>query len=128
MAKKKSCYGEVREGIQRIWYVEKLWALGETLPITEVTISEIEGVDQVTWFHEGGPQPTCREITKHCRRILDADLSYPILLREDYRVLDGMHRIAKCLLEGRETIEAKILEPMPEPDEIHTWPRSSEQE
>ena len=123
MAKKKSYYGEVHDGIQRVWYVERLWALGEDLPVTQVVIEEIDALDQVTWFHEGGPQPTCREVTKHCRRIMDADLSYPILLRADYRVLDGMHRIARCLLEGRETIEARVLDPMPEPDEVHPWPR-----
>ncbi len=121
--KKKSFYGEVRDGVQRVWYVEALWALSDTLPTTMVEISEIDAVDQVTWFHEGGPQPTCREITKHCRRIMNADLSYPILLKSDHRVLDGMHRISRCLLEGREQIEAKILDPMPEPDEVHPWPR-----
>ena len=128
MTKKKSFYGEVRDGTQRLWYVERLWALGEDLPTTQIRIDEIGAVDQVTWFHEGGPQPTCREVTKHCQRIMNADLSYPILVQADYRVLDGMHRIAKCLLEGRETIEAKIVDPMPEPDEVHPWPRPAKDE
>lgn len=128
MAGKKSFYGEAGGGVQHVWYVETLWALSEDLPTTQVAIDTIGAVDQVTWFHEGGPQPTCREITKHCQRIMNADLSYPILLKADHRVLDGMHRIARCLLEGRETIEAKILDPMPEPDEVHPWPRPPAQE
>ncbi len=123
MTTKKRMYGEAGDGVQRVWYVERLWALSEGLPTTQVAIEDIDAVDQVTWFHEGGPRPTCREITKHCRRIMDADLSYPIILRADHRVLDGMHRISRCLLEGRETIDAKIIDPMPEPDEINPWPR-----
>lgn len=38
--------------------------------------------------------------------IMDADLSYPIILGHDGRVMDGMHRIARALLEGRAEIDA----------------------
>ena len=71
-----------------------------------------------------GPEPTCRNIVEHCRRINDADLSFPILLTEDGRVFDGMHRIARCLLEGRTTVPARRFASNPEPDEQTPIPPS----
>jgi hypothetical protein len=44
------------------------------------------------------------------------DLSHPIILGFDGRVMDGMHRIAKALLLGRETISAVQFETPLEPD------------
>ncbi len=112
-------YGERRDGVQKIWYVERLWTLAEPLPVEEVAIADIRGPDEVTWFHPDGPHPTCRAIAEHCRRINEVDTSYPILLTEDRCVFDGMHRIARCLMEGRATIRAKRFPTNPEPDEVH---------
>jgi hypothetical protein len=43
-------------------------------------------------------------------------LSFPIILRHDGRVMDGMHRIARALLEGRVEMDAvRFLSP-PAPD------------
>lgn len=42
----------------------------------------------------------------HCKKVMDSDLSHPIIL--DWRgcVADGRHRIIKALIEGRKTIKA----------------------
>ena len=50
------------------------------------------------------------------RLIEQTDLSYPIILSSDGRVMDGMHRVAKALFEGRKTIEAVQFNQDPEPD------------
>ena len=50
------------------------------------------------------------------RLVMDANPSYPILLGEDGRVMDGMHRILKVALEGGAEIEAKQFAVDPEPD------------
>ena len=50
--------------------------------------------------------------------MLEADLRYPIILSADGRVMDGMHRVAKAYLEGRETIQAVQFEVDPRPDYI----------
>jgi hypothetical protein len=44
------------------------------------------------------------------------DVSHPIILGPDGRVLDGMHRVARALLEGRLSIQAVRLVVLPEPD------------
>jgi len=50
------------------------------------------------------------------RLIEEVDLSHPIILGFDGRVMDGMHRIAKALLQGRTTISAVQFEIQLEPD------------
>lgn len=52
---------------------------------------------------------------KHMRMVLDADLSYPIILDDEGGIFDGRHRAAKALLEERETIKAVRFEKDPEP-------------
>lgn len=113
----KGRYGEHGQGISRYWEIERIWQLAESLPIEALKISEINGPDQVTWFAPDQP-PTCRAIAEHCRRINNADLSYPVILTEDYRVFDGMHRIAKAIMLGHETIQARRFPVNPEPDQM----------
>jgi hypothetical protein len=72
-------------------------------------------VDTDFWF-VFGPMPTVRRIVDHVRRIEEADLSYPIILGSDGRVMDGMHRVARAILDGRSTISAVRFVTEPEPD------------
>ena len=53
---------------------------------------------------------------EHLRLIEDVDLSHPIILGVDGRVMDGMHRIVNALLEGRSTISAVRFATHPDPD------------
>ena len=41
---------------------------------------------------------------KHMKRILDADLNYPIILSEEEYILDGVHRLMKCKFLGKKQI------------------------
>ena len=54
--------------------------------------------------------------------IEETDLRYPIILSSDGRVMDGMHRVAKALLEGQETIETVKFSQDPEPDHKDVHP------
>lgn len=47
-------------------------------------------------------------------RLNKTNLDYPILLDDSGFVCDGWHRVAKAILEGRETIKAIRIEQMPE--------------
>ncbi len=105
------------EGL-RVWDVDRLIELAEELPVELVRVNEIWELDEVRWFVEEQHPPTCRAVLEHMRLVLEADPSYPILLGEDGRVMDGMHRILKVALEGRDTIPAKRFERDPEPDYI----------
>jgi hypothetical protein len=50
------------------------------------------------------------------RLIMDVDMSYPVLLGNDGRVMDGMHRIARALVEGTSDIDAVRFPAPLEPD------------
>jgi ParB-like chromosome segregation protein Spo0J len=39
-------------------------------------------------------------------RVIDADLSYPILIHPTGWLMDGYHRVARALMEGRKTLPA----------------------
>jgi hypothetical protein len=57
-----------------------------------------------------------RRVADHARLIEEVDWTYPIILGFDGRVMDGMHRIAKALLQRRTTIRAVQFETHLEPD------------
>jgi hypothetical protein len=98
------------------WDVDRLIALSADLPVEEVEIATIGAVDTVYWFDSSVEEPTVRGVVEHARLINEVDLSFPIILGTDGRVMDGMHRVAKAILEGRETIEAVRFQIEPEPD------------
>ena len=102
----------------RIWDVDRLVRLAESLPERKVPLSAIWELDEVRWFVEEKHQPTCRAVLEHMRLVMAADPRFPILLGEDRRVMDGMHRVLKVALEGGTEISAKQFETDPEPDYV----------
>jgi hypothetical protein len=100
------------------WDVDRLIVLTADVRPRDVPLESIRELDEPFWFGKGSEIPTCRVIADHARLIEDADLSYPIILGADGRVMDGMHRVAKAYMQGRPTILAVQLELDPEPDFI----------
>jgi hypothetical protein len=98
------------------WDVEHVRELAAPLAVEEVELTSISEIDSVYWFGEGFPPPTVREIVEHVRLMATVDLSDPVILGPDGRVMDGMHRIARALLENRRAIQARRFETLPEPD------------
>jgi len=98
------------------WDVDRLIELSSALPVREVALDSIDEIDSVYWFDDQIDRPTVRRVVEHLRLIEDVDLSHPIILGVDGRVMDGMHRIAKALLEGRSTISAVRFATHPDPD------------
>jgi len=97
------------------WDVDRLIELARGLPVVDVEVASIEEVDTVYWFDEQ-QRPTVRAVVDHVRLIEAVDPSYPVILGPDGRVTDGMHRIARAMLEGRETVKAVRFVDHPEPD------------
>lgn len=105
------------------WDVDRLIALARDLPRQRVALSEIREIDEVYWFDDGYQRPTCRAVLEHMRLIEEADLSFPIILAAGGRVMDGMHRVAKAVYEGRSDIDAVQFERDPAPDYVGRHPR-----
>ncbi|HUJ13889.1 MAG TPA: hypothetical protein VL284_08895 [Thermoanaerobaculia bacterium] len=88
------------------WDVDRLVELSRELPRKEVRISDIRGLDH-DWSDD---------LAGHMLLIDEADLDFPIILAADGRVMDGRHRVAKAIREGRTTIHAVQFVNDPEPD------------
>jgi hypothetical protein len=102
------------------WDVDRLIECSSHLARRRIPIDTISELDQV-WFGDD-ERPTWRAMLEHVRLIERADLSFPIILSATGAVMDGMHRVAKALLEGRNEIEAVQFEEDPEPDHIGRGP------
>ena len=102
-----------------IWDCDRLVRLTADLPREMVSVEAIRELDEPYWGPGDGSQMTCRDVIEHMRLVEEADLAFPIILSSDGRVMDGMHRVAKAVLEGRERIEAVRFEKDPAPDFVN---------
>jgi hypothetical protein len=100
------------------WDVDRLIKLSEGLDPKFVRLDSIKELDDNFWFGGDGDNPTCRAIAEHARLMQDTDLSYPIILCSSGKVMDGMHRVCKAYIEGRNKITAVQFVIDPEPDYV----------
>jgi hypothetical protein len=104
------------------WNVERLIQLSRDLPRERVPLAEIRELDEPFWCGGESQKLTCRQVVGHARLMRECDLSYPIILSGDGRVMDGMHRVCRALLEGMSEIEAVRFREDPEPDYVGVDP------
>ena len=103
------------------WDVDRLVRLSSDLPRRQIPVTSIRELDEV-WSGDDEP-PTWRTLLEHLRLIDEADLSFPIILSSSGAVMDGMHRVAKAVRQGRAEIGAVQFEKDPEPDHVGRGPR-----
>lgn len=99
-----------------VWDVRRLVVLAGELPVVKVPIDDIPELDRDYWY-DHGYEPTVRSVAEHARLIAQADPDWPIILSYDGRVMDGMHRVARALLDGRTTVPARRFVKPVEPDQ-----------
>ena len=75
-------------------------------------------MDSVYWTETMTP----RQVAVHVRLVNHVDTQYPIILGSDFRVMDGMHRVLRALVEGRELIDTVQFEVDPTPDYFDVAP------
>ncbi|VXB61760.1 hypothetical protein [Citricoccus sp. K5] len=104
------------------WDVDRLIVLSRGLPIERVAVDAISEIDTAYWFEGSDEVATVRKVVEHARLISEVDISFPIILGQDGRLMDGMHRIARALLEGRAQIDAVRFVVTPAPDYRSCFP------
>ena len=104
------------------WNVRRLIELSKNLPVNMVSASSFSELDEDHWYSHGTVSPTCRSILEHLKLIEDCDLAHPVILDENGRVMDGMHRICKAVMQGIERIPAVQFVADPKPDYIDCDP------
>jgi len=104
------------------WDVHRLIELSHALPIIDVPLDRIRELDEPFWFIHESDAPTCRRIAEHAKLMLETDRAHPIILGQDGRVMDGMHRVCRALIDGRHSIAAVRFEADPTPDYVDVSP------
>jgi hypothetical protein len=102
------------------WDVDRLVELTRDFPRKRVPLTAIRELDE-PWSGDDEHQ-TWRAMLEHIRLMDEADLVYPIILSASGAVMDGMHRAAKALRLGHDTIEAVQFQVDPDPDHIGKGP------
>ena len=102
----------------RAWDVDRLVALAKNIEPQFVPVASIRELDEPYW----GEPMTCRNVAEHARLINEADLRYPVILSSDGRIMDGMHRVLKALIQGESYIRVVRFLTDPEPDFVGVDP------
>lgn len=101
-----------------IWDVHRLIRMSRGLRSVLVPLSQIAELDE-NWWHDDSDIPTPRSLAAHMALVRDADPAFPILLCPEGRVMDGMHRVVRALLDGHGHIAAIRFPTMPAPDHVN---------
>jgi len=86
---------------ERVYNVHAAIFMADKLPTKELEL------DDIYMQYPAPCRDNFRDFIAHIKLVNDADLSYPIVLNENGALIDGKHRLAKAILEGRKTILAK---------------------
>lgn len=97
------------------WNVAGLIRAARDLAVVDVPLTAITEIDTAYWAMDHD-RLTVRDIAEHARLIGAADISVPVLLCAEGRVMDGMHRVARALLEGRKSVPARRFDVTPPAD------------
>ena len=100
-----------------IWDVDNLVAFTQHFKVKEIPLSDIQELEEAYWYPD--THPTTQDILEHMQLIQQADLTYPIILCSQGRLMDGMHRVGKAKILGKDTISAVQFEIDPQADFIN---------
>lgn len=90
----------------RRWIVSKLIESAKDLEPFEIPLAGLN-------IYQLMEAPSMNEFVGHMKRVMEVDLNYPIILDDEGFIMDGRHRVAKALLEGRTTITAVRFDETP---------------
>jgi len=96
------------------WDASTLIAASKDLPVFDLDLMSID-INRYPWRFENW---SFYSFLHHNLRVENADLKYPVILDEYGSIVDGWHRIAKAIMQGKDTIKAVRFKVMPEADEI----------
>ncbi len=70
-------------------------------------------VSDIFLYYDSPSYDTFTSFVKHCEKVYNSNLKYPIILSPGNFILDGKHRLAKAIISNHETISAVRFEEMP---------------
>lgn len=100
------------------WKASTLWKLAEQMDVEDVPLDSFDWTNGNFQCNSLSDPPLWRDIGDHAKRIMKADLQYPIIINSSGDVMDGMHRILKAYISDMPTIKAVRFTQDPAPDII----------
>lgn len=97
-----------------VWSVPNLWELAKDLPVIEVPIESMD-LSTCPWVDRSA-SISLYFIAQIIHELKSVDLSYPIILSAEGKIMDGYHRLLKAVVEGHDTVKIVRFEETPEPD------------
>lgn len=82
----------------------------KTLPVFDVPLAAID-LTGIIWRDSN-----IYDLSFHSKKVIEADLSVPILLDWHGAIADGRHRVIKAIATGKTTIKARRMQWKPTPD------------
>lgn len=101
------------------WDEGRVWALD--VPATKMDVTELEWHFDIPFWNENSvryslqPRDVINNPEKHkveYERTMKADLSHPIDIMQNkgrWLILDGLHRLVKSVILGKEKVEVRII-------------------
>lgn len=93
------------------WSVARLAQLSKDLEAFDLPLAHINMGDTLASMN-------LRELAGQVQCVNRADMSKPIILDEDGKIMDGRHRIAHAIVNGMESVKAVRFETNPNPCRI----------
>ena len=100
---------------ERNWDLETIWNASKNAKPTRIKVSELwdkRYKNEWCWQNEG-EELNNLFFLHHMRRVLNADLSYPIMISEEGLIFDGVHRLDKAKHLDLEYIDCLVFEKDP---------------
>lgn len=105
----KNCFIDKNGGVFK---TKSLWFAASNIPTSIYTIDTKTILEEkVRWKIEN-----FNDFIVHFKRVSNADLSKPLIVRSDGYVMDGWHRIARAIIKGISELPQKKFTLDPRPD------------
>jgi hypothetical protein len=95
----------------KVWLVTNLIEQAKDLPVFDLQVAALH-VGECIWGAVHSPYL----LVSHMKRTLAVDITKPIILSAEGFIMDGWHRVARALLDGRAYIPAVRFVKTPEYD------------
>ena len=94
------------------WEDVKLWEAVKGNPQEDINVESF--LNQDNYWNIG----SFKELAKEMQLVLKADYSFPIILDEERKLVDGAHRLVHAYIDGKAHIKGVIIknDQWPEPD------------
>ncbi len=102
------------DGIIYQYEMQTIWDAAQNIPPIDIPITAFN-LDYDGWYN-GTTPPTIQSIIDHYRRARAADLSHPIIISHNGKIMDGRHRLVKVILEEQEYVTCVVFDHIIKPD------------